>query len=112
MSRHLSSRQIFGCLIDAVHPSERWHARQCAACRAEIEALATPLALFRASIHHWSERQAGSALETAPAFPPASESFNRAWYSAGAYSVFVHCAAAALLLALGSVTPMQRLVRE
>jgi periplasmic protein TonB len=88
MSHHLSSRQISGCLIGAGDPSEQRHARECAACRAEIETLATPLAWFRTSVHHWSERQLregnpemASAFETAPVLLLTPESLDRAWYS-------------------------------
>jgi protein TonB len=152
MSRHLSSRQISACLIGAGDRFAHRHARECAACRSEIEALAKPLAVFRDSIRHWSEQEMNNTFENAPALLLTSESLDRAWYTsliaeiresihprelpplrltsrpvevpgiwgffgghgktAGAYSILIHCAAVAFLLALGSVKPVQRLVRE
>jgi protein TonB len=81
MSQHLSSQQTTACLIGAGDPSGQEHARECAACRAEIDALARPLALFRSSVCHWSKRQMSSAFETAPVLLLTPESLDRAWYS-------------------------------
>ncbi len=81
MSQHLSSLQISECLIGAGDPSAQRHVRECAACRAEMEILASPLAWFRASVHTWSERQMNQTFATAPAFLHAPESLDRSWYS-------------------------------
>src|SRR5271154_1165618 len=112
MSQHLSRLQISEYLIGSGDPFGQWHARECPACRAEIKILARPLALFRASVHRWSERQLSAGVETAPVLQFTRESYDRAWYSAGAYSLLVHGAMAALLLVAGSVKPVQRFARD
>jgi protein TonB len=91
MSQHLSLQQISEYLIGAGGPSGQRHASDCAACRAEIETLAKPLALFRTSVHYWSERyrselEMSNAFETAPVLVLMPrllmpESLDRAWYS-------------------------------
>lgn len=80
---HLSSEQISECLIGVAGQSADRHASECAACRAEIDALARPLALFRESVRHWSERisEQRVAFETAPVLLLLPESLDRAWYS-------------------------------
>jgi protein TonB len=157
MSQHLSSQQISECLIGARDESAEGHVRECPACRARIETLAGPLALFRASVHEWSERQMSNTFETAPValLVPrllVPESLNRAWYTsliaavkeaidppqlpplevtskpvevpriggffgpraraAGFSSLLIHCVVVALLVALGSAKPVQKLVRD
>jgi len=112
MNQHLSWQQIAECLTGAGGPLQERHACECAACRAEIETLSMPLALFRLCMHDWSERQRRAVLESRPLAPLAEKSFDRAWYSAGAGSVLIHCAALAALLVLGTVKPAQRLVRD
>ncbi|MGD1095399.1 MAG: energy transducer TonB [Bryobacteraceae bacterium] len=109
MSHHLSSQQISGCLIGAGEPSEQRHARECAACRAEIETLATPLAWFRASVHNWSDQAMTNSFEPAPVLLLTPESLDP---TCGAYSLLIHCAAIALLFALGTVKPVRMFVRE
>ena len=52
MSQHLNSQGILECLIEARDSDEQRHARECAACRAETESMAKPLAWFRASFQH------------------------------------------------------------
>jgi protein TonB len=86
MSQHLSSQQISECLIGGGDESAEGHAGECPACRAEMEALAAPLALFRSSVHEWSARQMSNGFETAPVavlVPKllVPESLNRAWYT-------------------------------
>jgi hypothetical protein len=122
MSQHLSSRQISGCLIGVGDRFGHWHASQCSACRAEIEMLERSLALFRTSIRHWSGRQMSgrhrysiqtiAIKEARPVETPRIWGFfGRHVRTAGAYSVLIHCAVVALLFALGSARPVQRLAR-
>ncbi len=81
MSQHLSSQQILECLTGAGDPDRQRHARECAACRAEIESLAKPLAWFRASVHYAGERAVHSSFATGPVLPLTQEALDRAWYS-------------------------------
>jgi protein TonB len=81
MNRHLSSQQISEYLIGAGAPGEVWHARECATCRHEIECLERPLAWFRASVHHWGDRQCStSAFELTPVLLLTPESLDQSWY--------------------------------
>jgi TonB family protein len=81
MSQHLSSQQILECLTGAGDPDRQRHARECAACRAEIESLAKPLAWFRASVHYAGERAVHSRFATGPVLLLTQEALDRAWYS-------------------------------
>lgn len=149
---HLSSEQIAACLAGAGAESEIAHSRECAACQAEVEAMAQPLRWFRASVHGFAERQMSHALQTAAVFLLTPGSLDRAWYSslvtsikeairsrelpplrvtsrplevpsvwgflggheraAGAMSVLIHCAVVATLFVVGSMKPVQKLMRE
>jgi periplasmic protein TonB len=81
MNQHLTSQQILECLIGAGGPDGQRHARECAACRAEVESMARPLAWFQASFRHAGERGMHYAFAGAPVllFTPACP--DRAWYS-------------------------------
>jgi protein TonB len=81
MSQHLSSQQILECLIGTGDPDRQRHARECGACRAEMESIAKPLAWFRASVHYAGERGARFSFATGPVFLLTPESLDRAWYS-------------------------------
>jgi periplasmic protein TonB len=81
MSQHLNSQDILECLIDARDSDERRHARECAACRAELESLAKPLTWFRSSIQNAGERGMQSTFATAPVLLLTPASLDRAWYS-------------------------------
>lgn len=80
MKQHLSSRRISACLIGVGGPLDQAHARECAVCRAEIETLARPLALFRASVRQWSEGQMRTGFQAAPVLLLTPEPLDRAWY--------------------------------
>jgi periplasmic protein TonB len=56
MSTHLSEKGVSMYLIGDAGMEERRHAEQCAACRAKIAAVATPLSYFRGAVRNWSER--------------------------------------------------------
>ncbi len=81
MSQHLTSREIFECLIGAGDSDRQGHARECAACRAEMESIAQPLAWFRASVQCAGERGMHSSFATAPVLLLTPASLDRAWYS-------------------------------
>ncbi len=81
MTPHLSSPQILECLIGSIDPAIRPHANECAACRAEVESIARPLAWFRMSIRQAGERGMSSSFATAPVLMLTPASLDRAWYS-------------------------------
>jgi periplasmic protein TonB len=81
MSQHLSSQQILECLIGAVDLDRKRHARECAACRAEVESMAKPLAWFQASFRHAGERGMHYAFAGAPVLLFTPTCPDRAWYS-------------------------------
>jgi periplasmic protein TonB len=81
MSQHLTAQQILECLIDAGDLDRQRHARDCAACRAEVESMAKPLAWFQASFRHVSERGTHYAFATEPVLLFATVSLDRPWYS-------------------------------
>ena len=54
MSKHLSSEEIAAWLTGDVPAEVARHARECAACSAEVEALGGTLADFRESGRRWS----------------------------------------------------------
>jgi len=99
MSQHLTSQQILECLIDASDLGARRHARECAACRGEMERVARPLGWFRASVRHAGERgmrqslltsrafsnslafSTSRAFATSPVLLVTPQSLDRAWYA-------------------------------
>jgi periplasmic protein TonB len=119
MSQHLTSRQISECLMGVSDPSGQWHVNECSACRAEIETIERPLALFRTSVRHWSGWQMDGHHRYSLARPVIKaagtsgpwEFFGRRVRTAGAYSAMIHCAVVALLFALGSARPVSQAVR-
>ncbi|MBV8846195.1 MAG: energy transducer TonB [Bryobacterales bacterium] len=104
---HLSSDQISQCLIGAGAPEEARHARECEACRAELERLETALQQFRSSVRQWSDAGAGARVYRV------SYGLQRANPAmAGAGSVLIHLGVVASLFALGSLKPVQTAMRE
>ena len=106
MNPHLSSEQISQCLMGAAAPGESLHARECRACRAELERLEAALAQFRSSVRQWSEQAA-----SAPAYR-ANQLYRGNETVAGLGSVLIHGGAVALLLLLGSLKPVQQVVKD
>lgn len=62
MTEHLCAREISRYLIEDAGTGERGHARHCAACRAELNRVETPLAAFRAAVRRWSEMAEAECL--------------------------------------------------
>jgi TonB family protein len=83
------------------------HARDCGACRAELERLETALAQFRSSVRQWSDCGTG-----APVYRVSYglETGNRTL--AGLGSVLIHTGLVATLVVLGSLKPVQLAVRD
>jgi periplasmic protein TonB len=107
MIQHLSSREILDCLIAGGDSQGLRHARECVACRAEVESIAKPLGWFRAAIQHTS----GRAM-AAPVILVAPTTSDRHWQRAGATSLLVHASVVALLFLLGTNPAVQQVVRE
>jgi periplasmic protein TonB len=116
MSQHLNSQQIMECLIGAGHSDEQRHARECSACRAEMESIAKPLAWFRASVQHAGARAMDDAFRTAPVLITSSSLHNPWWNfsgqgtRAGATSILIHASVVALLFLLGTNKTVQQIV--
>src|ERR1700726_3878974 len=111
MTQHLSSQQILECLIGAGDPDGQRHARECAACRAEMENISKPLAWFRASVQHAGERGMRYAFATGPVLLLTPASLDRA-KRAGVGSLLIHAAAIGLLFMIGANQAVQQVVRE
>ena len=75
---HLSSQQIFGCLIGDV--AFAGHARECALCNTELARFEQSLAWFRSSVRNWSDQVTTGQFETAPVLFITPDSLDRPWY--------------------------------
>ena len=104
---HLSSQQISNCIIRGATSEEAGHARECKACRAELERLETALTRFRSSVRQWSDSHTGSQVYRVRY---GLETGNRT--VAGLGSVLIHAGILVTLLVLGSLKPVQLAVRE
>src|SRR6202034_3208714 len=106
MRQHLNSEQILECLIGAGDREGQLHARECAACRAETESMAKPLAWFRASFQHVE-------LTSRPVtVPEIWGSYGGQGRRAGAMSILIHVSFVGLLFLLGTDKTVQQMVRQ
>ncbi len=80
MNSHLTWDQISEYFAGVGSAEDTRHARECATCRDKIAELARPLAWFRASVHHWSERERAAGFETEPVLLLTAESLDQPWY--------------------------------
>ena len=114
MTQHLTWEQISDYLIgDAGAPA---HAGECVSCRSEVARFESALADFRGSVRGWSEQVAN--------FRPAFDSQivvttvpRRGMYSgnemkAGMSSLLINATVVLLLLAIGTVKPVQMKLTE
>lgn len=101
---HLSSQQISECLMGAAAPEHMAHARECGACRAELERLETALARFRSSVRQWSG--APEVFQTTYRLYRGSPAL------AGLASALIHAGVVGSLLVLASLKPVQTLVSD
>jgi TonB family protein len=101
---HLSSQQISECLTGAAAPEHLVHTRDCGACRAEIERLETALQRFRSSVRQWSG--APEVYQTSYRLARGNAAV------AGLASALVHAGVVGSLLVLGSLKPVQTLVKD
>jgi protein TonB len=124
MNRHLSKEQISRCLIGDGTPGETQHVSTCAACSGEIASLESSLSQFRSSVRNWSDQLSGpggSCLDrsftSASIFEYTFEyTREQPWYKgvlpAGLGSVIFHGVAVAALLFVGTLQPVQQVMKE
>ena len=106
---HLSFEQISEWLMGAASPERAMpeqaaHAPECGACRAEIERLETALQRFRSSVRQWSG--APEVYQTSYRLARGNAAV------AGLASALVHAGVVGSLLVLGSLKPVQTLVKD
>jgi TonB family protein len=101
---HLSFEQISECLMGAAAPEQAAHARDCGACRAELERLETALQRFRSSVRQWSA--APEVYQTTYRLARSNAAV------AGLASALLHAGMVGSLLVLGSLKPVQNLVKD
>ncbi len=117
MNPHLSSREISEYLAGSARPEKVLHARECLACREDLEHLQASLARFRGTIRNWSDAVSrGEVPVRAAAYEPllGSEIWGlyrgqkKAWcLSLGAQTVGV-----ALLFTAATNQSVQRAARQ
>jgi periplasmic protein TonB len=115
MSQHLNSQQLLNCLAGMGDAHGEQHARECAACRGEVENLRKPLEWFRASVHYVGERSMHREFGAAPVFAAARFShrtFGSPRNRAGGVSVLAHVCVIALLFLMGTNKTVQQVVKE
>lgn len=109
MSGHLSFAQISRLFIGDATGDESRHARECEACAAEVDRLASALGDFRAAVHQWAERDAEPMKFLVP---PRWGFFGGHESRAGVSSLLIHASVIALILFLGTIRPVQKLIRQ
>jgi periplasmic protein TonB len=96
--------EISECLMGAAAPEQAQHVRECGACRAELERLETALQRFRSSVRQWSA--APEVYQTNYRLARGSAAM------AGLGSLLIHAGVVGSLLVLGSLKPVQVVVKE
>lgn len=117
MTQHLTFEQISDFMIGGATPVYERHARECTACRSEIEKLQGALLEFRGAVRHWTDRMSAPRLETSVVKLDLRIDFERGMFAgnearAGLSSLALHAAMVALALFLGSLKPVQKAVKE
>jgi protein TonB len=97
---HLSSHEISSFLVGDLSPERDAHAGQCARCQARLARLESSLSHFRSSVRNLKENDRMTRMYTG------NETM------AGFTSLLIHCAAVALILMLGTLPPVQRMMKD
>jgi protein TonB len=97
---HLSSHEISSFLVGDLSPERDAHAGQCARCQARLARLESSLSHFRSSVRNLKESDRMTRMYTG------NETM------AGFTSLLIHCAAVALILMLGTLPPVQRMMKD
>jgi hypothetical protein len=102
MNQHLTPQEISQCVCGEISGAAESHARECPACRAEIQRLSSALRQFRGAVHEWSRLEGGDGAPAgwSPAQPRSFRLPLMRW------------AAAAALLALVTAAPLYRSARQ
>src|SRR5579862_3983254 len=105
MITHLSGEQISALLTGDGSGDEARHARECARCGDELDQMSAALGFFRGVVRRMAEREPVRFLVT-------SRPARRRETAAGLSSLVFHGAAIAGMLVVGSLTPVQTLVKS
>jgi len=116
LTPHLTREQISKYLIGDASPQESRHVSSCAACGGELARLESTFSQFRSSVRQWSDRR-GAAEGVVPWNVRVEVATLHGLYSphktvAGIGSVLIHVAVVTLLLAAGSLPPVQKAMKE
>jgi TonB family protein len=93
--------------MGAAGPDQARHARECGACRSELERLETALARFRSSVRQWSHEAEGPGV-----YQTTYRLYRGNGALAGLSSALIHAGILGLIFLLGSLKPVQIAVRE
>jgi TonB family protein len=111
MNPHLSEVEISECFMGGAAPFVAEHVRECDRCRAELTSLGDSLYQFRDAVERWSSHLDRAEYQVVYRTTPA-----RARYGspriAGLSSLAVHGALAAVIVVLGTLQPVQSLVKQ
>jgi len=116
---HLTSQQLFDALIGDMTLSGDLHMSVCELCAGELNRLKTSLNLFRDTVRNWSGQTGAPEPDWRPRVIAAGDfgPLTGGMYAgnetrAGFLSLALHAAAVALLLLVGSLKPVQTIVKE
>lgn len=118
MNQHLtwdeiSDYMIGGAAQSFAQPRYAQHARDCSQCKGEIAMLQGALADFRGAVHNWTDRLNGTRFETSVVHLDLRRSaYAGSAAAAGFGSLAVHAAIVALALFIGSLKPVQKVVKQ
>jgi len=116
LTHHLTREQISKYLIGDGSPQETQHVLACATCGGELKRLESSFSQFRSSVRHWTDRRS-AAEGVVPWNVRVEVATLHGLYSphktvAGIGSVLIHVAVVTLLLAAGSLPPVQKAMKE
>ena len=115
LAHHLTREQISKYLIGDISPRESQHVSICEACRGEVARLELSFSQFGGSVREWSDRQGfmGAIPWTAKVEVATLNGLYGGHKTvAGIGSVLIHVAAVTLLVAAGSLPPVQKAMKE
>src|SRR5271170_5941992 len=98
--KHLSSEQISEYLAGVLTPEQEVHAHECPQCGARLAHLESSLSHFRSSVRNLKETQSMTRMYSG------NETM------AGFTSLLIHGGVIAMLLLLGTLKPVQKMMRE
>ncbi len=97
---HLSSQEISSFLVGDLSPERETHTGHCAQCQARLARLEQSLSHFRSSVRNLKENDRMTRM------------YKGNETMAGFTSLLIHCAAVALILMLGTLKPVQQLMKN